>query len=286
MLMRALGLLAMLWLALTGAAFGQTPLSPAQFRDHVLAKAKAQRNDLQFEITGPLSATAEQAKLNLQSGYDEYLADPAQLNAITHKWVQVLATISDGAENNASDLGDRIVQVVRNREYIDQIAAAAKGSGQGVEKSVLSRPLAGDLIVLLMANDDNMMSVVGGDLLAKASISTEAAWDLAARNTAAALGQLQVGSYGPDGPLAISADSALATGLLAGPEACISGPLADGAIVLVVDRNTFIIGRPSEAYAIGLFWDFVRAAIKDGSYASSTPITCKNKKWAVAEIPR
>jgi len=87
--------------------------------------------------------------------------------------------------------------------------------------------------------------------------------------------------------MAYSAESGLATGMLAHPDAC-TGPNAtmnDGRIILVLDRDTFATTLPSDPLSVERFWAFAKPGIKAQVFSSDTPLICKNGKWEVAPIP-
>lgn len=279
--MNRLGWVVALLLAIPAApALAQTKMPETQFRDYVIARTTAKRADLKIEITGPLSFKVNESAVNVGSGYSEYLNTPDHLSAVADKWSQIIiGTTSDAGMPEKSDLEKRLVHVARNKAYLDMLKKEARGPGD----AFVWRPIAGDMVAVLMVDGETTIATVTSGLLAKVGIATDEAWRLAGRNSETRLGQLQIGSVGANGPVAISAASGLATGLLADENACASGPLADGAVVLVLDRDTFTIGRPEDPQSIGSFWAYTQAARGKQQLASKTPMACKDGKWTVVQ---
>jgi hypothetical protein len=270
----------LLTLLITFTAAQQTvaQIAPSAFRDAVIAAAKADNSAYDIEVTGQLTFTLDGNPADLNTGYAEYLRTPSELDSIVRKWVDLFA-IADESPAYA-DLTKSLVVLVRNRAYIEAIPADA-----GPSKSPVWRPLAGDMIALLMVDNPTTRTTVTGDLLATSGLAADKAWRTAQDNSRAAMGSLQIGSYGPGGPIAITAASGLATSLLADPNACESGGPLAGAFVFVVDRDTFIIGRAEDPSTLGPFWDLTRKAVRSGNAASSTPMKCDAGKLIAAAIP-
>lgn len=271
-------LLLTLAIALTATPQALAQIGPSAFRDAVVTAARADNTDYDIKITGPLTFTLNGNPADLNTGYGEYLRDPSELDSIVRKWVDLFAVADESPAH--ADLIQRLVVLIRNRAYIEAIPADAEPS-----KSPVWRPLAGDMIAVLMVDNPTTRTSVTGDLLVSSGIAADEAWRTAQDNSRDAMGPLQIGGYGPGGPIAITAESGLATSILADPSACdIGGPLA-GAFVLVVDRDTFIIGRTEDPFTLGLFWDFTRKAVRSGIAASSTPMKCDAGKLVAAAMP-
>ncbi|MEZ6031440.1 MAG: hypothetical protein R3C46_17070 [Hyphomonadaceae bacterium] len=277
----SLAMITVLWTMWAAApAFSQSKLSEIEFRDHVIAVAKAQDSSLDIEIAGPLSFKIHDAIANLDSGYREYLGNPAQLNNVVDRWVQMFRIAAAGDGFAASDLSGRLVMLVRNRIYLDGAPPDLPPENQ-----LVWHPLAGDVIALLMVDYPTTRASVTYGQLAEANISTDDAWRIAKENSTAAMGALQIGSIGQNGPVAISAESGLATALLADPDACsANGPLTD-AFVMVVDRDTFIVGRTSDAWSLRAFWAFARTMTLSANAFSNTPLTCEAGELVEATAP-
>lgn len=279
--MKLSALFVAVWIALAAVpAHAQDAMEPAQFRDHVIAAAKAQNNTYLVEITGPLSFKIDEGLVNLDSGYSEYRDDPTQLDNVVRRWVQMFSMMAEGAGVSSTDLSQRLVMLVRNRLYVDGAPADLEPG-----KAPVWRPLGGDAVVLLMADYPTMRGSVTQDLLTEAKLSPDEAWRIAKANSIAAMGTIQMGAYGTDGPLAVTAESGLATSILADPDACADGPFANGAVVLIVDRDTFVYADPADPETIKPFWTLAREAVQSGGYASSTPLTCRGGAWRVAALP-
>lgn len=267
-----------LLIAFAAAPQALAQIAPSAFRDTVIAAAKADNSAYDIKVTGQLTFTLDGNPADLNTGYGEYLRDPSELDSIVRKWVDLFAVADESPDY--ADLAKSLVVLVRNRAYVEAVPADA-----GPSKSPVWRPLAGDMIALLMVDNPTTRTTVTGELLAASGLAADDAWRTAQDNSRAAMGSLQIGGYGRGGPIAITAASGLATSLLADPNACdIGGPLA-GAFVLVVDRDTFIIGRTEEPSTLGPFWDFTRKAARSGNAASSTPMKCDAGKLVTAAIP-
>jgi hypothetical protein len=260
------------------AGLGQT-LSEPQFRDRMEEALKAKSPDAKISATGPLQLNMDGGAINLDTGYAEYLRDKSQLASIIDKWVTIRVTAMDDLPE---DVAERVVYVVRHSDY----ATPKPLPSGGQSPEMISRPLAGDMIAVLMVDYPTMLSGVTPDVLTKAGLKEEDAWRLAAGNLKKRLGPIGLGDLNGDGPFALTAESGLGTGLLAHPDGC-SGPNAqfNGRTILVLDRNTFIMTLPEDPLSVQRFWAFAKPGIAKHDFSSDTPITCKNGKWEVAGIP-
>jgi hypothetical protein len=262
--------------ACSGPADNQT-LSEIEFRDRVITEIRRVHPEIEIEVTGPLTLTADGNRMNLGTGYDEHLRGETPFDDIVSKW----ALLAKPEETKPDEIADRIVYVVRNKAYVEQPVAADQPA------SWIWKPLAGDMIVALMADYPTMLKSVSEDELKEAGLSLEDAWRLAESNLKSRMGTVWSGDAQPGGPMAYGADSGLATGLLAHPDGC-TGPNAtmnDGRIVLVLDRDVFATTLPNDPLSVERFWAFVKPGLKTQAFSSDTPLTCKNGKWEVAPIP-
>ena len=252
-------------------------LSETDFRDRVISEIRRVHPEMKIEVTGPLTLTTDSNRMNLGTGYDEYLKGKTPLDDIVYKWT----LLAKPEETNATEISDRIIYVVRNKAYVEQPVA------DGQPATWIWKPLAGDMIVALMADYPTMLKSLSEDQLKEAGLTVDDAWRLAEGNLKSRMGTVAFGELQPGGPMAFGADSGLATGLLAHPDGC-TGPNAtmnDGRIILVLDRDTFATTLPNDPLSVERFWAFVKPGLKTRSFASDTPLSCKDGKWGVAPIP-
>lgn len=148
--------------------------------------------------------------------------------------------------------------------------------------------MAGDLSFFLAVDAPDTIRLAAPTDLARWRLVPDQAWARGIQNVKRRMGQMQLVRFGDaDGPSGLSAESGLAPSALADPALC--GPDApigmDGQVVLIVSRDTFLFAMPSDAGQTRRFWTAAKRAAATGAALSSTPLTCRARKWVVATAP-
>lgn len=252
-------------------------LTRTEFRDAFVAALKAKSPHISATTAGELSIKAQidgrETILNLDSGYAEYLATPDQRSQIIEKWAAVATTSPD------NDIRATLVYVLRHHDYL---------APPNLPKAdLVTQPFGGDLVKVLMVDSQQSMRAVTTQELPRAGLTTDQAWRLADANFRKRLGPVSEVELDGDGPTVHFSDTGLATGILALPDACqpAGGFLADGRIVLVLDRDGWITTLPNDPVSEQRFWAFVKPRVGKGQLLSDTPLTCKAGKWEVVKPP-
>src|SRR5262245_53563726 len=146
--MRALAALLVAAWAMAGAAWAQSAVAPAAFRDAVIARIQqfdpdadvAVRGALSFEIEGDLEIT-----VRLDNAYAEYQRNPAE-----YAWfVDRYARFALAPRGEAGNERQRIVTVLRPRAVAEELARLEAGRS-GPPSTFLWRPFAGDLVQVVV----------------------------------------------------------------------------------------------------------------------------------------
>jgi hypothetical protein len=266
------------------APVAASPISIAAFRDQ-MAAALSKR----FTTTiTPVGTTAFDAKMpdgsnlrvNVDNAYQQYLMAPAEIDAVIVKYIGVFAE-ANGADSATID---QLVVIVRPTNYLTENAAP----GADLSKMLPPRPLAGDLSLFLAVDSPTAIRSAARDDLVRWRIDLPEAWKRAVPNIAVRIGALQMLRVNDEsGASGYGGESGLAPSLLATATAC-SPENPDGIagqIVLVVSRDVFLYGVPSDPESMLRFWRSAKEAIARKETLSFTPITCRQGAWVTVPLP-
>jgi hypothetical protein len=224
-----------------------------------------------------------ETQINIENGFASYLANPAALEIIVARHAK-LAT----APETAGESVDQLVIIVRPSDYLISSGLTKTGPDKS-NKFIAPRPMAGDLSFFLAIDSPETIRTASTDDLARWRLEEGAAWERATSNIRARMGELAMGPLEgqPNGATAIGAESGLAPSLLAEPMSCSTEHPAgvEGQIVLVVSRDAYIFGVPSDSDSMRRFWDTAKALTAAPAPFSATPLTCDDGRWEVVAAP-
>jgi hypothetical protein len=282
--MKALFCALTLLLFAAAAPATDAPLSALQFRDR-MAAAWQDRFGTAPTPVSPMSFDAKlpdgkAVRVNIDSAYNLYVADPANLDAIIARQLQVLAD----SGNPGADMLDQLVVIIRPTDYL----TASVAPGADLSKFLPTHPFAGDLSLFLAIDSPTAIRTASTDDLDRWHIDLAAAWERGLANIKPRVGTLQmIRMVDENGASGIGGDSGLAPSVLATPGMC--GPAApegnNGQVVLVISRDAFLFGVPSDPDSMKRFWRDAKASIASDATLSRTPITCQKGAWVAAPVP-
>jgi hypothetical protein len=192
-----------------------------------------------------------ESQINIENGFNSYIADPAALEIIIGRYAKLAMTSEKSTESV-----DQLVIIVRPSDYLSSLVTSSLAK-TSPDKLIAPRPMAGDLSFFLAVDSPETIRTASTDDLERWQLKEAAAWDRAAANIRSRLGEFTVGPIEgqPDSATAIGAESGLA------PISC-SGENPQGLesqIVLVVSRDAYIFGVPSEPDSMRRFWATAKA---------------------------
>lgn len=253
-------------------AWAQKILGPTEFRDRIaqavsgLSPSVCVRAVDDYTLRfGPSEAECE-GFINIDNGYRDYLAAPANLDAIVQRYLPIAAQIVNGpvAETNERE---RLVVVLRPRSYEQSVPAGA----------LVARPFLGDLMAVLMLDSPTHLTSITHERLAELSLSDDQAFELAAKNLRTRLGL--VDRTQERGIEVIGAVSALISGTLWLGDGCTSNQ--EERLALLAGREYYFATDGRDADQRNFFLGFARHLIGQGDSISNTVLVCRSGHWIV-----
>ena len=178
---------------------------------------------------------------------------------------------------------ERLIVIVRPTDYLFDNAP----SGSSVGSVPPTRPLAGDLSWFLALDDEHTIRLVGRDDLAGWHLDEDAAWARAIANVKTRVGPLRPTRLGSaEGVHGFGAPTGLAPSMLADPEQCGTGQAMEGQLVLVYDRDLYLVANASDPADAKRFWSMVAEEVAAKRSLSHTVLTCRAGKWEAVAPPR
>lgn len=252
------------------------PMSIEAFSDAFVARAEREMPGVTFHAKD--GSTLIMVKpgeadrpVSLETIYRYYRSEPERRDELIGRLIASLLEDHDALLSDPA----RLVVIVRSVDNRTPDGRPAEG---------ITRPLAGDLMQILAIDSPASLRYAGRDDLEAVKLSEAEAWKLAVPNALRLLGEVETGELAPD-LLAVTAESGLATSLLASAKIC-GDRVGEGVTVLMVSRDLFIFAPPDKPKAIEAFWRFVRATAADDEAPSKVPLVCRDGAWAVATAPR
>lgn len=265
------------------AAIAWSPLTRAQpvddivaFRDAVAAAIKAQAptacvkvlNDITLNIGA--STTDCNGTLAVENQYADVMRGGDRADAIARLARTAVATLSP-EELSALDR-PRIVVVLRPKDY-------GRGMPGGKPLELVSRPFAGDLMAVLMFDSAESLRGMTPPDLEKVGLTADTAFALAAENLRRRVGR--VDNENVDDFEVIAADSGLATGLLALPEAC--DAKTPDRFFFVFNKNGYASVPMRNRAVARRFLTMADNMSASGESMSQTAIACQAGRWVAAK---
>lgn len=225
----------------------------------------------------------DETQINIENGFNSYLADPAALDSIVARYAKLSIAMDATGESV-----DQLVIIVRPSDYLIS-SGLTKAGPDKANKLIAPRPMAGDLSFFLAVDSPETIRTASTDDLERWRLDEASAWDRAASNIRSRMGGIAMGPLEdqPDSATAIGAESGLAPSLLADPVSCsLKHPKGNGRqVVLVVSRNAYIFGVPSDRDSMRRFWGTAKALTRAPAPFSATPLTCDNGRWKAIAVP-
>jgi hypothetical protein len=279
------GLIALAVAMIAAAPVVAAPLDIRGFRDRVAAAWQARSgkpvtifDDGAFTGTMP---DGSDVRVNVDNAYDRYRADPTALDAVIDSFVTTLSATFDDSGGGL----DQLVIIIRPADYL----VRTLGQKQNMENFLPAEPLAGDLAQFLAVDSVQALRTASTDDLARWKIDLPTAWSRARANIRVRIGPIAMFRLGDErGAAGMSAESGLAPSLLATDEFCSrKAPRGiDGQVVLLLSRDDFLFGIPSDRAGMTHFWEATAKLINGKGSLSATPITCREGKWVTVPLPR
>jgi hypothetical protein len=265
------------------AAADQVPLDEAGFTAFVAKVFQKKHSDASVTVTGPLRLNIKAANENWASYlftlYSYCTRNPAtcEEHIVIHA-EQIAASHKDeAAPREAIDL--RIV--VRQKIYVDQIAASLAGRGKPV-----AEPIVGDLWLLAVFDRPTTVSFLKPKDLETLHLTAEAALARAKENTKAIIGSRIPQDSSSSGEISIMGGDAYQASLLAFPE--LWAPLAKAndnrLIVAVPGSDVMLFTREDKGESIEALAK-VSEATMEGEFRpfSATVFRWTDKGWITVE---
>lgn len=145
------------------------------------------------------------------NAYQQYLRDPAQIDAIVQQHLASLVALREGGGAKDSPIEPaRVLPVVKNQGWLDGIEKLTSKNTKDANKlegsRPLHRPLAGDLLVAYVEDGDSgMRFLLHADLAATGAKDVDALDALARGNLEKRLGEVRV--VGHDGRFRLQLDT-------------------------------------------------------------------------------
>jgi hypothetical protein len=259
----------LLFLVCAAAAQAEELMSPRAFRDVVIAQVRLMSPTSEIEILDEHSFSVEDGNtVFLNNAYSEYRASPER----AHETIERYARLAVEDLELPADRS-RIVAVLRHREFVDS-ARQISPAPDAKPIELVWRPFAGDLVVLLAFDSEETVAFATREKLDELGLTVDQAWNLAPANLPARMGDLVVDQV-EKGLLVVSGGNGLAPSHLTEPGLC-ALPDADGRMFLLLDRGSYLEGRPDEADVRDLFRALVSRLASEGGTASRTPLECRS----------
>lgn len=265
-------------------ADAQSPLTPVQFRDATIAAVLELNPDIVVHVENDLSFTVRrpdgsEQQVNLDYGYQRYVADPSALEPILDRWSRLAAQGPEFAQ-----MPERIVAILRPRQFVDDYQAAIDRAPPEHRSRLVSRPFAGDLLEVLVFDSAETVEYVTERALRDIGVTPEQAWALAPQNLPQRIGEMHISDIGYGGAL-ISSSNGLGPSALTMPEAC-SGPDALHYVFIVVERDAYLRIDRRGAIAQRGVSGFRDQLVREESILSGSMLECRNGRvQAIEEAP-
>jgi hypothetical protein len=220
----------------------------------------------------------EEVTIYIDTVYEQYRSEPSDLDQILRRFAAIMT------RHQAEAQSDQLVVIVRPSDYV----SASVGTSAKLDVFLAPRALAGDLSLFLAIDSPESIRTAQSSDLVRWGLTESDAWAKAISAIKQKVGPIGFARLEgePDSSLLVS-ESGLAPSILAEPASC--GPNSpdgfEGAILLLLSRDSVLFGFPKEKRSISTFWRIVRARISNQSAMSSTPITCKDGSWVSVALP-
>jgi len=174
--------------ALAACSGGGKVLSRQEFRD---AYAEAIKHAAPGVTVTPVAGDAlevrrgdkDPARARIDNAYAAYRANPRDLDEILGHYAKLVA---DAVDNEPTYAAEDLVVLVRPTTYAK--GDPALGAVEGPDGEPLTRPLAGDVLLIVAADrPDSFVLPAAGDLRERLKLDAAAIWTRAAANTHARL---------------------------------------------------------------------------------------------------
>ncbi len=120
-----------------------------------------------------ITAGGNQGVCYLGNHYQQYCRDPAQLAVIIGQAQHIIGQLD--RPQQAPIIREAIFPMLKNRTYLETIRRMQADGGEAEAEPLLSRPLAGDLMLIYMLDCGQTMRALSAAELARAGIADEAA---------------------------------------------------------------------------------------------------------------
>ena len=281
------GLLVALVLLIAPPALAQSLLGPSEFRDAVVAMIQAQAPNAQIEMRDALGITVRnpgnkempEFQVNFDNAYREYQGNPGALAEFTARWARFATEMPEH-----SQMAERVVSVVRSRLTVEGMAAEAErlAAEGGAGLRILWRPLAGDLVEVLVFDGAETIQYATPEALEELGLTVEQAWASTPNNLPARLGELELGGVeGADRLVYVTGGNGLTPSTLLPGGVCAAAEMHTQ-LFLVVDRNGYIAADRADPIAHTQFRQLLDELRASSDAFSVTPLGCHN--GTVAEV--
>jgi hypothetical protein len=289
------------WWCVALACMLLTALSPAamaadgvitrlQFRDRVVARLEAANPDFkvkvlsldELEVTG---VGEGEVRMYLGNAYRQYLSDPSSLDQVIMRFVGVAVSATAAEAEDAPLAPADLRLLIRPAGFLDEVGKMRARSGKPTLDTDLpvSRPLAGDLVVLLGLDHPQSYSYPPRATVEEALPSADA-WTRALTNTGAAVGKIRTEAL-RDGVSMVTTESGLGPSLLLLDNVWTQAPLKGQGdpIVVVFSRTALLLGHEGDPESIDALVAILKAerAFAGNDLVSDQLFIRRNGRWEV-----
>jgi hypothetical protein len=270
------------------AVCAQGLLDMAHFRARMIEALKASEPGVRIKVvsedeleigSGPGSADDRLAYLG--NAYENYRADPAQLDQVLQRYVRVF--LQAAHENPIKPT--KLVVLVRPRSFITYAAERfAKAGNSGADNVPLNRPFAGDLVAVVASDEGEAFSYPPLDSVRKAFKDDRAAWSAATQNTRARMGEVVVEPL-RQGAFIVHANPDVTASLLV-DETVWTRPTIKFAVktpVVLVTKTALLMVDADDAQAVAGLRKLVGEMAKDPDLVTDELLVRRNNVWTVLE---
>ena len=259
-------------------------LTQKAFTDEVIANIQSaeqarcvRRQDDGSFTFGPNEGDCDSVQIFTDNTYATYLDTPddkvAHIELLISTALKIHGQI---AQEGVLEAGFRenLVAIVRPESYLAMQTPDGSASAH-----LLSRPLAGDLHIILAHNEPELLRMAGDDLPTNAEMSESELFDIAFENSRKKMGEITAEVI--DGVELRTAESSLISAELALPENC--GAETSPYFAALIDRNVYMLAPADQPVRIRSFLGRYTFELGARSILSPTILHCEGGRWTAVE---
>ncbi len=260
--------------ALVPVAMAESRLTPDAFRDALTDRIETRQSEDLCMETLPNSGLKYGLKSRgcefhafTETPYIKYLADPSRIETILTEEADRLVSIME-AGRDETGFSDRLVVQLRPKGFVSN-------SEETTQSPIAARRFAGDMYAVLMLDSPETLVTVSENDLADHSLTIDGAFELAASNTRARMGEIVEDEMGEVERL--YSMNGLISGQVWLPETCKAE--ADDAVYFIYDYNGVLKVESDDFFGISKLISYARGMVIKGNAFSETVVSCSSGEW-------